>query len=90
MAGPETPYARLYFVRCVDDNKSMMFDAFFGNLREVDIIFGFHYADLLLDGIINHIQSTREKRKSSGSRGSRSSSKQTNAEPSSELRSECV
>ena len=57
-------YASLFFVMCVDvnDNESMMLDAihfyvetldaFFGNVREVDIIFGFHYAYMLLDEII--------------------------------------
>lgn len=49
---------------CVDvnDNESMTLDIihfyvetldqFFGNVREVDIIFGFHYAYMLLDEII--------------------------------------
>lgn len=57
-------YASLFFVMCVDvnDNESMMLDAihfyvetldnFWGNVREVDIIFGFHYAYMLLDEII--------------------------------------
>lgn len=57
-------YASLFFVMCVDvnDNESMVLDAihfyvetldaFFGNVREVDIIFGFHYAYMLLDEII--------------------------------------
>jgi hypothetical protein len=49
---------------CVDvnDNESMMLDAihffvetldsFFGNVQEVDIIFGFHYTYIMLDEII--------------------------------------
>lgn len=57
-------YASLYFVAGVDinDNESMVLDvihffvetldAYFGNVREVDLIFGFHYAYLILDELI--------------------------------------
>lgn len=57
-------YATLFFVMCVDinENESMvldsihfyveMLDAFYGNVREVDIIFGFYHAYMLLDELI--------------------------------------
>jgi AP-1 complex subunit sigma 1/2 len=57
-------YASLFFVMCVgiDDNESLALDtihfyvetldAFYGNVREVDIVYGFHHAYTVLDELI--------------------------------------